>query len=158
MEVAREITARRVALEVVDDADGRGIDGVEVHDARIHRVGSRADHPRRLSRFRPYGKIGTGASLFYIQKSSKREALGRGLELRDSWKFLATWGGGFKYFATDELAFTFDVKDHLSGVPSYGLPSSARKVNGQYQPGVSSTGVMHNWQLNFGVAVQWDNW
>src|SRR5262249_49777393 len=111
---------------------------------------------RRLSRFRPYGKIGTGASLFYIEKRSKREALEQGLGLRDSWKFLVNWGGGFKYFVTKGFALTFDAKDHLSSVPSYGLPSSARAVNGQYQPGVGGTGVMHNWQLNFGVLLRRD--
>jgi opacity protein-like surface antigen len=111
----------------------------------------------RFSRFRPYAKVGSGASLFYISKTSKQEALEQGLELRDSWKFLVNWGGGFTYLIHPPVAIRFDVKDYISGVPSYGLPPTARVVNGRFQPGLARNGLMNNWQMNFGVIYQWDD-
>ena len=112
----------------------------------------------RLRRFRPYGGAGAGAALFYIHKDSKSEAAELGLALRDSWKFVVSFGGGFKYLVGDQVALTLDVKDHLSGIPTYGLPKSAQIVNGQFQPGLFNSGIMHNVQINFGVAFQWDEW
>ena len=79
------------------------------------------------------------------------------MPLRDSWEFALNLGGGFKYLVDDQAALTFDIKDQISSVPSYGLPRSARVTNGQYIPGISRNGFLNNWQLNFGVAVQWDN-
>src|SRR6185436_842430 len=38
-------------------------------------------------RFRPYGRVGTGATLYYIHTSSKEQAAQLGVPLRDSWKF-----------------------------------------------------------------------
>src|SRR5438046_3037472 len=67
-------------------------------------------------------------------------------------------GGGFKYLIQDQFAVTVDLKDRVSLVPSYGIPVSATVVGSQYQPGMSLHGLMHNWQLNFGVTFQWDEW
>jgi hypothetical protein len=111
----------------------------------------------RLKRFRAYGKLGTGATLYYIHGDSKTDALDQGLRLEDTWKFLVNWGGGMKYLAGNQVALTFDVRDNMTGVPSYGLPRSARVVNGQYFPGMATNGLLHNWQLNVGVAFQWDD-
>ena len=112
----------------------------------------------RTKRFRPYADVGFGTALFYISKPSKEEALDLGLPLRDSWKFLGNVGGGFKYLIQDQFAVTVDLKDRVSLVPSYGIPVSATVVGSQYQPGMSLHGLMHNWQLNFGVTFQWDEW
>ena len=110
----------------------------------------------RTSRFRPYANTGVGFALFYIPSRVRREILERGIALRDSWEFLLNWGGGLKYLAADQFALTFDVKDRLSRVPSYGLPVSARIVNGQFQPGIAKHGVFNNWQFSFGLTYQWD--
>jgi len=113
----------------------------------------------RTSRFRAYGKLGTGTTLFFIHGDSKAEALEQGLRLEDTWKFQVNWGGGMKYLAGDQVSLVFDVKDNLTGVPSYGLPRTARiAANGQYFPGMATRGLLNNWQLNFGVAFQWDDW
>ena len=107
-------------------------------------------------RLRPYARIGAGAGLFYIRSDSKDEARALGLPLRDSWTFAVNLGGGLKYLLHDQAALTFDVKDRMSSVPSYGLPRSARVVDGRYQPGISTTGILHQWQINIGVEFQWD--
>jgi len=112
----------------------------------------------RTSRFRPYVAAGAGAALFYLPGRVKKDAAELGLQLRDSWQLVFNWGGGAHYLVRDQFALTFDVKHRLSGVPSYGLPSSARVVNGQFQPGIASHGVLQNWQLNFGLSFQWDEY
>jgi hypothetical protein len=107
-------------------------------------------------RFRPYGDVGVGTALYFLPGQSKEIALGQGLNLRDTWVFLVNWGGGFRYLLQDQFAFTLDLKDRLSNVPSYGLPDSARVVNGQYQPGMHTHGIAQSWQINFGLTFQWD--
>jgi opacity protein-like surface antigen len=107
-------------------------------------------------RFRPYGSIGAGAALFFIAGDSKEDAAAVGVPLRDDWKFTFNWGGGFKYLVHDQVAIGFDVKDQISGVPSYGLPHSATLKEGRYIPGISRNGLMQNWQFNLGIAFQWD--
>jgi hypothetical protein len=81
---------------------------------------------RPSQRFRPYGAMGAGVALFYILGKSRNEALALGVPLRDSWEFALNLGGGFKYLVEDQAALTFDIKDQISSVPSYGLPRSAR--------------------------------
>ena len=110
----------------------------------------------RSKRFRPYGDLGVGAVLFHIAGHSKTEARALGVPLRDSWAFAFLWGGGLKYPIVDQFAFTVDVKDRLTRIPSFGIPETARVVNGQYQPGMALHGTMQTWQLNFGVTYQWD--
>jgi hypothetical protein len=109
-------------------------------------------------RFRPYGEVGVGATLFYIYGSSKQAALSAGVYVRDSWKFTGSLGGGFKYLVEDYFAVTLDVKDQITGVPSYGLPPSAQVVDGQYQPGFARRGLQQNWQISFGAGFQWDSY
>jgi len=61
-----------------------------------------------------------------------------------------------KYLVADQFALTVNVKDQISGVPSYGLPHTARVINGFYQPGIGTRGVLNNWQFSFGAVFQWD--
>ena len=110
----------------------------------------------RTHRFRPYVDTGAGAALFYIASHAKKDAVRMGLNLRDSWELEFNLGGGFKYLLKDQLALTFDVRDRLSSVPSYGIPSSTEVVDGKYRPGISVRGVMNTWQLGMGFSFQWD--
>jgi len=97
----------------------------------------------RSRRFRPYVQAGIGAALFYLPGGAKRDAQALGLQVHDSWKFVANPGGGFKYLVMDEFAVSVDVKDRLSQIPSYGLPGP-------------HGGVLQNWQVNIGFSFQWD--
>jgi hypothetical protein len=108
----------------------------------------------RTKRFRPYGGGGVGA-VGYVP-GGKSDALEKGVELHSSWSFLVDLGGGFKYLVSDRFALTLDVKDRISTVPSYGLPKSARIVNGVFQPGMRRHGFLQNWQVNLGFSFQWD--
>src|SRR5204863_3954131 len=79
-----------------------------------------------MMRFRPYAKVGAGPTVFHIPSHSKNDALALGSSLRDSWKIAFNLGGGVKYLVYDQLALGFDVRDQISGVPSYGLSRSAQ--------------------------------
>jgi opacity protein-like surface antigen len=110
----------------------------------------------RTKRFRPYGAVGAGAALFYLPGRVKKDTLELGLSLRDSWELAFNGGGGFRYLVRDGFALAFDMKTRFSRVPSYGLPGSARVLDGRYQPGIAVHGTLHNTQLNFGFTYQWD--
>lgn len=109
-------------------------------------------------RFRPYVGAGGGVQLFYLSEESKLETAKLGVGLRDSWEALFNWGGGVRHLVADRFAVIVDVKGRLTRIPTYGLPRSAQLVDGQYQPAISTRGLMHSWQINLGLAHQWDRW
>jgi hypothetical protein len=96
-------------------------------------------------RFRPYGEVGVGSALYFLPKTSIDTMLQRGVKLRDSWVFLVNCGGGFKYLVKDQFAVTFDLKDRLFNIPSYGLS-------------LSTHGIGQTWQATIGLAYQWDEY
>ena len=62
------------------------------------------------------------------------------------WKAAGILGAGVKVRATEQTGFRFDVRDHITGVPDFGLPHS-----GTLQvPGFHPDGQLHNWQLSVG--------
>src|SRR4030095_16245960 len=105
----------------------------------------------RTKRFRPYGDAGVGL-VGYVPGPGKKDALAQGVALHDNWEFLFNWGGGLKYLLSDEVAFVADGKDRISRVPSYGLPDTARVVNGRFIPGMNRHGFINNWQINVGFT------
>jgi len=110
-------------------------------------------------RFLPYVRAGGGASLFFLEGGSERRAeAALGVRLRDSWTPTFSYGGGFQYLFDDLVGVTFDARDTISSVPSYGLPKSAAVVNGVFFPGIARDGVLHNFQVNFGLTIRWDDW
>lgn len=94
-------------------------------------------------RFRPYAEAGAGTALYFLPETSKGMAIDQGFKFRDSWVLLVNCGGGFRYLVKDQFALTFDVKDRLTSIPSYGLPNFAH-------------GIVQTWQAVFGLAYQWD--
>jgi opacity protein-like surface antigen len=113
----------------------------------------------RDSRFRPYVNAGTGAVLFFINGESLSAARQQGLNLRQStWEFRFNLGGGVKYLVMDQFAVSLDVKNSLSGIPKYAVPSSTQVIDGQYHPGIAVDGIMQNWQLSAAANFQWDEW
>ena len=95
--------------------------------------------------YSPYVSLGAGAVLYHIAKQSKNEAAAMGVGLQRDWEFAMNAGGGFKYLVQNQFALTFNVKDQVSGVLSYGLPRSGSVVHGFYQPGVDRHGLLNNW-------------
>ena len=106
----------------------------------------------RSSRFRPFGQIGGGAQLFHIGGNSKDDALTKGMNLKERWKFAVNFGGGVKYLVGKNWGFRFDVRDVISGVPDYGLPRTATETS----PGFRPDDRLHNWQINTGFFFSWE--
>src|SRR5206468_901435 len=111
----------------------------------------------RGKRFRPYATMGAGAVLYHISQGSKEDAAMLGIGLHGSWEFMFSPGGGLKYLVQDQFVLTLNVKDQISGVPSYGLPRFASVTNGFYQPGIKSSGLVNSWQISFGAVYNWDD-
>jgi len=109
----------------------------------------------RSSRFRPFAFAGAGVSLFHIGDSSRTDAGAQGIKLQDSWKLTFGWGGGLKYLIQDQIAVSFQIGDHVTDQPAYGLPSSARVTGNQFIPGLQPDGYRHNWLLSLGFVYQW---
>ncbi len=98
----------------------------------------------RQGRYIPFASIGIGASLFRISSDSVDDALLQGVDLKNRWKFAYSYGGGVKFPMGPEWGFRLDVRDHVTGVSDYGLPSTAPLLGAGLRP----NGVLHNWQAS----------
>jgi len=101
---------------------------------------------QRRGRYIPFASVGIGASLFRVSTDSVDEALLQGVDLTNRWKFAFSYGGGVKFPMGPAWGFRVDVRDHVTGVSDYGLPSPAPPLG----PGLRPNGVFHNWQVSGG--------
>lgn len=110
----------------------------------------------RNTRIRPFVSLGAGASLFRIDESSKFEAASQGVDLNDTWKFAGSIGGGVKYMINESIGVRLDVRDLLSGVPRYSLPSSSSvESDGTIGPAFRPDGILNHWQISGGIFFTW---
>lgn len=101
---------------------------------------------KRASRIRPYGLVGPGISLFEPFGESEKNALTLGLNLTNRWKVAGIVGGGVKVRTTEQTGFRFDVREHVTGVPDFGLPHAGTLQT----PGFKPDG--HSWNLQLSVG------
>jgi opacity protein-like surface antigen len=104
----------------------------------------------RTSRFRPYGAFGPGVSLFQVFGHGERDAVARGIDLQDSWKFSFSYGGGAKAQMGRNWGLRMDIRDQITGVPGYGLPTTAAVPVAGPEAGFRPDGLLHNWQVSVG--------
>jgi len=109
-------------------------------------------------RIRPYAIAGIGTSLFQTYGSAESDAKAAGVNLGNSWTFVFDWGGGVKYLFHDHWAARVDFRSHLGTMPDYGLPPSATVSQGNYVPGLATSGTLQNWHITAGIAYQFDGW
>ena len=109
-------------------------------------------------RIRPYAIAGIGTSLFQTYGSAESDAKAAGVNLGNSWTFVFDWGGGVKYLFHDHWAARVDFRSHLGTMPDYGLPPSATVSQGNYVPGLATSGTLQNWHVTAGIAYQFDGW
>ncbi len=102
---------------------------------------------RRRGRYIPFASIGIGASFFRVSSDSVDDALLQGVDLKNRWKFAFSYGGGVKFPMGSEWGLRVDVRDHVTGVSDYGLPSTAPLLGAGLRP----NGVLHNWQVSGGL-------
>jgi len=125
------------------------LDRVDV-DMRVHQITYSVlvyGLPKE-SKWRPYGAVGPGVALFEFFGDGEDQAIAEGLTLKDKWKFGATFGGGVKYRFVRNAGLRFDVRDFMSGVPSFGLPSTGTEA----VPGFRPDGRLHAWQFTIGLS------
>jgi outer membrane protein W len=101
---------------------------------------------KRDSRLRPYAAVGPGISLYETFGESEDNAVALGLSLTNRWKAAGIIGGGVKFRTTEQTGFRFDVRDHITGVPDFGLPHAATIQTAGFRP----DGQLHNWQFSVG--------
>jgi len=106
---------------------------------------------KRKSRIRPYAILGPGLSLYEPFGPSENVAEALGLNLVNRWKVAGIVGGGVKYRVFEQLGFRFDVRDHITEVPDFGLPD----VGTLQTPGFRPDGQLHNWQFSTGFFYSW---
>lgn len=122
-------------------------------DHRVHKLAySAVFYPlNRRRRIRPFASVGAGASLFQVAEDSRNEALATGVDLKNRWKFAGSWGAGAKVYAGRNWGFRVDFRDHITGVPNFGLPSTAPQFQGRIGVGFRPEGAIHNWQFAVGL-------
>ena len=127
-------------------------------DQRVHKISySFLINPWRPPPLvRPFALLGAGASLFQLVGDSEQRAAARGVDLTGRWKFAVNYGAGVKLDVAPQWGFRVDVRDQVTGIPDYGLPSLATIVNGQQSPAFRPDGLFHNWQFNIGIAYRFD--
>ncbi len=100
---------------------------------------------------RPFLSAGIGTSLFQTPSDSKNQALDKNVEVKDRWKLAFYYGGGIKYQKNRNWGFRLDIRDQLTGVPNYGIPS-----NGPAETRIRPDGVLHNWQFSLGLMYAFE--
>ncbi len=109
------------------------------------------------ARIRPYAFAGPGLSLFRATRKSVAEGSAPDTRLSSSWKATVNWGGGVKYLLMDHWAASLQFTDSVSGVPGYGLPSTAAASGGSLVPGFRPKGFLHDKIVTLGIVYQWDD-
>src|SRR5438093_9426095 len=59
------------------------------------------------------------------------------------------FGGGFEAPASENIGLRFDLRDHIIGIPRFGLPEQPLNPGGAYYP---VTGMVHNWEIGVGAV------
>ncbi len=90
------------------------------------------------NRLRPYAFAGPGLSLFTMSANSFN-----GAKFSSPWKAGFDGGGGVTDLIRDRIAAGLELRDVVTGVPSYGLPANAH-------------GKLHNGMFSVGFIYQWD--
>lgn len=91
--------------------------------------------------FTPTSAAVTAASNQFLDASAKIGATNQ---------ISITIGGGIEARSRGRLGLRFDVIDHISAVPNFGLPQSSSGQGGTFYP---VSGVVHNIQVEAGIVL-----
>lgn len=107
----------------------------------------------RQQRLRPFVSLGVGASFYEVSADMEELVLAQGVDLKNRWKFAFSYGAGIKYSLKDQWGLRFGFRDHVTGVPDFGLPPRGGLVPGpEPGPGFRPEGSFHNWQATVGFV------
>jgi hypothetical protein len=74
--------------------------------------------------------------------------LDRSTRIDSSTKLGFNLGGGFEAAANQWLGIRVDARDHIMGIPRFGLPESPLSPGGVFYP---VDGLLHNFEVAVGV-------
>ena len=105
------------------------------------------------SYLRPFLTTGLGDAHFGPTSAAKAAAandfFGSSARLSSTNQISVTIGGGIEARSRHRLGLRFDITDHISAVPNFGLPQSSSGQGGAFYP---VSGVVHNIQVEAGLV------
>jgi hypothetical protein len=106
------------------------------------------------SHLRPFLTTGVGDAHFGPTDAAKVKAanqfIGSPAQIAATNNVNLTLGGGFEARARGRIGLRVDVTDHISAVPTFGVPQTSSGTGGAFYP---VSGVVHNIQVQAGLVV-----
>jgi hypothetical protein len=106
----------------------------------------------RGSRFRPFVTAGIGIMRYNPTSDARLAAatnfLDQPVALHGETHPDFIPGVGIEALIVHHIGARFDLRDHISGLPRFGLPENAQSPNGPHYP---ISGAVSNWELSAGV-------
>jgi opacity protein-like surface antigen len=93
-----------------------------------------------LVRFNPTGNAKSEASIEFVNDPAT---------IMSNTKFEFNYGAGLEVAASDHLGFRFDLRDHLAGVPRFGVPEAPAAGVADFFP---VSGVTHGVEVSGGIV------
>lgn len=124
-------------------------------DMRVHQfVGNLMYSFGDVGGTRPFVTAGIGLSRFSPTSEAERMALVEGfieqeVAIDSENKFNFNFGGGVEGVITDRIGYRVNVRDHVTGIPRFGLSSTPAGNS----PVFPVTGSMHNVELTAGLVI-----
>ena len=107
----------------------------------------------RDHRFRPFATAGIGFMRYNPTSDAKLAAgtafLDQPVLLHGETHFDFNIGVGAEAMIVQHIGARFDFRDHITGLPRFGLPQNAQSPGGPHYP---ITGLVSNWEIAAGVV------
>jgi opacity protein-like surface antigen len=101
--------------------------------------------------WRPFATAGIGLKRYSPTDGAKEAASTNFLlgptRISSDTEFAFNFGGGVEARITENIGLRFDLRDHLTGTPRFGLPTEPLNPGGVYYP---VKGVLHTWEIAIG--------
>ncbi len=123
--------------------------GTQAFGTRVQQMaGNMLVYIASTDKFRLFGTGGIGLGRFSPTDAAVAALQTSGTTVVPDNKVDFNFGGGFETRLSSWLGARFDVRDHLSGIPTYGLPQSS--TTGAFYP---VTGRVHNIETTLGLVL-----
>jgi outer membrane protein W len=104
-------------------------------------------------KWRPFATAGVGLYRLSPTKDAKGLAAVNFLDgptrISSSSKFGVNFGGGFEGKIADYVGLRFDLRDHIMGMPRFGLPETPLNPGGAFYP---ISGLLNNLEIGVGAV------
>lgn len=135
------------------------IPGVTNFGVHIHQLEANGLYyfDRRGHRFRPFVTAGFGIMRYNPTSDAKLAAATQFLDqaavLHGETHPEFVPGAGVEAMIVDHIGARFDFRDHITGLPRFGLQQNAQSPNGPHYP---IAGTVSNWELSAGVVYHFE--